>query len=113
MQRDDDDILRAPLVCGHAVLTVFTAEPVLPRVFLLLQGMPMDDDVILHALPVCAPYAVLARYRYKAKLTPGSQKRGKAARQVLLPSIATRPSCCRGVKLTPGQKRGKATRQVA
>jgi NFACT protein C-terminal domain len=46
------------------------------------QGVPRDDDVILYALPVCAPYAVLAGYRYKAKLTPGSQKRGKAARQV-------------------------------
>ena len=44
--------------------------------------MPREDDVILYALPVCAPYAVLAAYRYKAKLTPGSQKRGKAARQV-------------------------------
>ena len=44
--------------------------------------MPRDDDVILYALPVCAPYPVLAAYRYKAKLTPGSQKRGKAARQV-------------------------------
>ena len=46
-----------------------------------LQGVPRDDDVILHALPVAAPYSVVAGYRYKVKLTPGSQKRGKAARQ--------------------------------
>lgn len=31
---------------------------------------------------MCAPYQVLASYRYKVKLTPGGQKRGKAARQV-------------------------------
>lgn len=48
-----------------------------------MTGMPRDEDVVLHVLPVCAPYSVLAAYRYKAKLTPGSQKRGKAARQVV------------------------------
>lgn len=37
---------------------------------------------MVHALPVCAPYQVLAPYRHKVKLTPGSQKKGKAARQV-------------------------------
>ena len=58
-------------------LSAATMTPLCPA----LQGMPREDDVILYALPVCAPYAVLAAYRYKAKLTPGSQKRGKAARQ--------------------------------
>ncbi len=48
-----------------------------------VQGAPREDDVVVHALPVCAPYQVLAPYRHKVKLTPGPQKKGKAARQVL------------------------------
>jgi NFACT protein C-terminal domain len=60
-----------------AASSTVTETPLCP-----LQGMPWDNDVILYALPVCAPDPVLAAYRYKAKLTPGSQKRGKAARQV-------------------------------
>jgi NFACT protein C-terminal domain len=69
--------VRLAALCSDAASAV-TMTPLCPA----LQGMPRDDDVILYALPVCAPYAVLAAYRYKAKLTPGSQKRGKAARQV-------------------------------
>ena len=46
------------------------------------QGIPRPDDVLLHALPVVAPYSLLAGYKHKVKLTPGTQKKGKAARQV-------------------------------
>jgi hypothetical protein len=49
---------------------------------MFLQGIPRPDDVLLHALPVVAPYSLLAGYKHKVKLTPGSQKKGKAARQV-------------------------------
>jgi len=38
---------------------------------------------MLFALPVCAPYAVLAHYAYKLKLTPGNGKKGKAAKQAV------------------------------
>ena len=38
--------------------------------------------MLLSALPVVAPYALLMGYKHKVKLTPGSQKKGKAARQV-------------------------------
>ena len=38
---------------------------------------------ILFALPVCAPYSVLANYRHKLKLTPGNGKKGKAAKQAV------------------------------
>ncbi len=44
-------------------------------------GKPLPEDVILYALPVCAPYQVLAQYKYRVKLTPGSTKRGKASKQ--------------------------------
>jgi len=36
--------------------------------------------VVIRALPVCAPYFVLSDYRYKAKLTPGNTRRGRAAK---------------------------------
>lgn len=30
-----------------------------------LTGVPRADDILLHALPMCAPYAVLANYKHK------------------------------------------------
>lgn len=48
-----------------------------------LTGKPLPEDVILYALPVCAPYSTLAQYKYRVKLTPGNQKRGKASKQCL------------------------------
>ncbi|MCJ8737099.1 hypothetical protein PDJAM_G00019970 [Pangasius djambal] len=45
-----------------------------------LTGQPHPDDVLLFAVPVCAPYTALSNYKHKVKLTPGTQKRGKAAR---------------------------------
>ena len=49
--------------------------------------MPREDDILLHALPVVAPWALLAPYKHKVKLTPGSQKKGKAARQARTPHL--------------------------
>lgn len=49
-----------------------------------LTGTPKQDDVLLFAVPVCAPYSALQGYKHKLKLTPGTQRKGKAARQVRL-----------------------------
>uniref|UniRef100_A0A1A7WC97 Ribosome quality control complex subunit NEMF n=1 Tax=Iconisemion striatum TaxID=60296 RepID=A0A1A7WC97_9TELE len=49
-----------------------------------LTGQPHPEDVLLFAVPTCAPYTALSNYKYKVKLTPGSQKKGKAARTALL-----------------------------
>ena len=49
----------------------------------LFSGCPTDDDALLFAVPVCAPYSTLASYTYRAKLTPGAQKKGKAGKQAL------------------------------
>lgn len=38
-----------------------------------LTGCPRPDDILLFALPVCAPYATLQSYKYKVKLIPGMQ----------------------------------------
>ncbi|KAK4545060.1 hypothetical protein LTR36_003611 [Oleoguttula mirabilis] len=48
-----------------------------------LVGTPLPGDEILEAIPVCAPWAALGKYKYKAKLQPGQQKKGKALKQVM------------------------------
>lgn len=46
-----------------------------------LTGKPQQEDLLLFAVPVCAPYQSLSQYTYRVKLTPGNMKRGKAAKQ--------------------------------
>ena len=48
-----------------------------------LIGTPLPGDEILEAMPVCAPWNALGKYKYKAKIQPGSQKKGKAIREIL------------------------------
>ena len=48
-----------------------------------LTGEPHHSDILLHAVPVCAPWNALQKYKYKLKLTPGGLKKGKAAKSVL------------------------------
>lgn len=49
-----------------------------------LTGQPHPEDVLMFAVPVCAPYTALSNHKHKVKLTPGSQKKGKAARTAVL-----------------------------
>lgn len=46
-------------------------------------GTPRHGDEILEAIPVCAPWAAMAKVKYKAKLQPGAQKKGKAVKEIL------------------------------
>jgi len=46
-------------------------------------GTPLAGDELLEAIPVCAPWAALAKYKYKVKLQPGAQKKGRAIREIL------------------------------
>ncbi|XP_006872392.1 PREDICTED: nuclear export mediator factor NEMF isoform X1 [Chrysochloris asiatica] len=48
-----------------------------------LTGQPHPEDILLFAIPICAPYTIMANYKYKVKLTPGVQKKGKAAKTAL------------------------------
>lgn len=45
-----------------------------------LTGIPLEGDELLFAVPVVAPYNTLANYKFKVKLTPGTARRGKAAK---------------------------------
>ena len=42
-----------------------------------LTGRPTASDQLLFAVCVCAPYSALVEYKYRVKLLPGSQKKGK------------------------------------
>lgn len=48
-----------------------------------MVGTPLPGDEILEAIPICAPWAALGKYKYKVKLQPGPQKKGKALREIL------------------------------
>jgi len=43
-----------------------------------LTGKPFPTDNLLYAIPVCAPYDTLRDYKYKVKLVPGNEKKGRA-----------------------------------
>uniref|UniRef100_A0A8C9Z7W1 Ribosome quality control complex subunit NEMF n=1 Tax=Sander lucioperca TaxID=283035 RepID=A0A8C9Z7W1_SANLU len=60
-----------------------------------LSGQPHPEDVLLFAVPVCAPYTALSNYKHKVKLTPGSQKKGKAARTAVLSFMKARDASTR------------------
>lgn len=42
-----------------------------------LTGIPVASDILLYAVPVCAPYNALQTYKYRVKITPGTAKKGK------------------------------------
>lgn len=48
-----------------------------------LTESPISDDILLYAIPMCGPYSALQSFKYKVKVIPGSNKRGKAAKACL------------------------------
>ncbi|KAL8490521.1 hypothetical protein ACS0TY_022516 [Phlomoides rotata] len=48
-----------------------------------LTGNPLPNDVLLYAVPMCAPYNALQSYKYRVKIIPGSLKKGKAAKTAM------------------------------
>ncbi|KAK2003851.1 hypothetical protein LX36DRAFT_624474 [Colletotrichum falcatum] len=47
-----------------------------------LVGTPLPGDEIVEAIPVCAPWNAMGKFKYKAKLQPGAVKKGKAVKEV-------------------------------
>ncbi|CAJ0914781.1 unnamed protein product, partial [Mesorhabditis belari] len=64
-----------------------------------LTGRPLEEDTLLFALPVVAPYNTLTTYKYKVKLTPGTGKRGKAVKSALELFMRTTAAAPREVAL--------------
>ncbi|XP_039964722.1 nuclear export mediator factor NEMF homolog [Bactrocera tryoni] len=48
-----------------------------------LTGQPLEGDELLFVIPVVAPYQALQNYKFRVKLTPGTGKRGRAAKTAL------------------------------
>uniref|UniRef100_A0A1D1XET7 Nuclear export mediator factor Nemf n=2 Tax=Anthurium amnicola TaxID=1678845 RepID=A0A1D1XET7_9ARAE len=46
-------------------------------------GNPLPSDILLYAVPVCGPYNALQVYKYRVKITPGTAKKGKAAKTAM------------------------------
>jgi hypothetical protein len=46
-------------------------------------GTPLPGDEIIEAIPFCAPWAAMGKVKYKAKLQPGTQKKGRAVKEIL------------------------------
>jgi predicted ribosome quality control (RQC) complex YloA/Tae2 family protein len=53
-----------------------------------LVGTPLRDDEILEAIPFCAPWAAMGKMKYKVKLQPGAQKKGKAIKEIIMRWLA-------------------------
>ena len=56
-----------------------------------LTGHPKAGDVLMFAIPVCAPYDALNGYKYRIKVTPGPLKKGKASKQALELFLRSQP----------------------
>lgn len=48
-----------------------------------LTGNPLPNDILLYAVPVCGPHTALQSYKYRVKITPGTAKKGKAAKMAM------------------------------
>lgn len=78
---EHEEIRRLMLEDGQEVLDEGEEEKM--GAFESLVGMPMKGDEILEAIPICGPWAAMGTFKYKAKLQPGAQKKGKAVKEIL------------------------------
>uniref|UniRef100_A0A673C6V3 Ribosome quality control complex subunit NEMF n=1 Tax=Sphaeramia orbicularis TaxID=375764 RepID=A0A673C6V3_9TELE len=77
-----------------------------------LTGQPHPEDVLLFAVPVCAPYTALSNYKHKVKLTPGTQKKGKAARTAVFSFMKAKEASTREKDLFRSVKDTDLSRNV-
>ncbi|XP_061824217.2 ribosome quality control complex subunit NEMF isoform X1 [Nerophis lumbriciformis] len=77
-----------------------------------LTGQPHLEDVLMFAVPMCAPYSALSNFKHKVKLTPGSQKKGKAARTALLSFMKAKETSAREKDLLRSVKDGDLSRNM-
>lgn len=64
-----------------------------------LTGNPLPNDILLYAVPVSAPYNALQTYKYRVKITPGSAKKGKAAKMAMNLFVHTQDALSREKEL--------------
>ncbi|KAF5808097.1 putative NFACT protein [Helianthus annuus] len=45
-----------------------------------LTGVPLPNDILLNAVPVCTHYVVAQSYKYRVKIIHGIVKKGKSCK---------------------------------
>lgn len=60
-----------------------------------LTGCPVAEDLLMFAVPVCAPYSAMSNYKFKVKLTPGTGKKGKATKTAIQMFISDKETTLR------------------
>lgn len=78
---EHEEIRRLMLDEGLEVLDDDEEQAVTPLDALV--GTPFTGDEILEVVPVCAPWAAMAKCKYKVKIQPGAMKKGKAVKEIL------------------------------
>ncbi|KAG4303459.1 hypothetical protein PCK1_000423 [Pneumocystis canis] len=67
---------------------------------------PLPNDILIEAIPICAPYSSMVKYKYKIKLQPGTMKKGKAIRNIIAywDTLPVDPYCKDQEKAFPKEK---------
>lgn len=83
---------KAPIVANESTIEPIEDEEDLDdeddkaldyRLIDTLAENPLQDDTLLYAIPMCGPYNAFQNFKYKVKVIPGANKRGKAAKACL------------------------------
>ncbi|KAI0124732.1 fibronectin-binding protein A N-terminus-domain-containing protein [Xylariales sp. AK1849] len=78
---EHEEVRKMMLEEGVETLDADEAEKTTPLDSLV--GTPLVGDEILETVVMCAPYSAMGKLKYKAKLQPGTQKKGKAVKEIL------------------------------
>lgn len=77
-----------------------------------LTGCPVEEDEILFAVPIIAPYQALHNFKFKVKLTPGTGRRGKAAKTAMMMFLKDKTCTPREKDLLKGVKDETIARNI-
>ncbi|KAG4067961.1 hypothetical protein HA402_010647 [Bradysia odoriphaga] len=77
-----------------------------------LTGCPVEEDEILFAVPIIAPYQALHNFKFKVKLTPGTGRRGKAAKTAMMMFLKEKTCTPREKDLLKGVKDETIARNI-
>lgn len=47
-----------------------------------LTGVPHRNDTLLFGIPMLAPYMTVQNFKYKVKVVPGTNKRGRVSKTI-------------------------------
>lgn len=89
---ESDDEEKSALLAEENILQLEEADKEQLSILDSFTGCPLPEDILLYCIPVCAPYTAVLSYKYKVKLIPGTNRRGKAAKMALHRFVQSRES---------------------